>query len=422
MSEALSSVPSHDGIDLDAVQAALRKTTETLAAELACPSTVEPDWVEFEWWVARAVSVIHGVSPLLSRRLQWRGPDGWSEFLNEQHTHARIRYLRMRELLDLIDAEARDADIPLVPLKGAALHSLGIYGAGDRPMADLDLLAGERDVLAIGALFERLGFRQKYATPRHQVFEPVDGVAPAPFGENSANPMKIELHSYIGEDLPQRTVDVTSRISPRAPRAGLNAYPSTAALMTHLVLHAAGAISCRAVRLVHLNDIARLSERMTGADWDELLSQGSVSNQPAWWAFPPLALTARYYACIPENVLAAAAERCQWVLKSVSRRRVLSDVSHSHIWISAFPGAVWSRSLPEMLAYAARRVLPSAAYRSLRPVMAVAQVDANQAKLGAPGKAWTDLSQGRRILRWLTSRAPRPETLGPVRGALAQWR
>jgi hypothetical protein len=247
-------------------------------------------------------------------------------------------------------------------------------------------------------------------------------MAPASFGENSANPMKIELHSYIGEGLPLRTVDVTSRIFPRAPRAGLNAYPSTAALMTHLVLHAAGAISCRAIRLVHLNDIARLSERMTGADWDELLSPGSVPNQPAWWAFPPLALTARYYACIPENVLAAAAERCQWVLKSVSRRRILSDVSLSDIWISAFPGAVWSRSLQEALTYAVHRVLPSAAHRSLRPVIAVAQPDASQVMPGTPGKSWTDLSQGRRILRWLTSRAPRPETLGPVRGALAQWR
>jgi len=416
----LSSISSRGGFDLGAVQAALRKTTEALATELAHPSNVEPDWVEFEWWVARAVTAIHGVSPLLSRRLRWRGPAGWWEFLNEQHDHARIRYLRMRELLELIDAEARDAGIPLVPLKGAALHSLGIYGAGDRPMADLDLLTGEHDAAAVGALLEKLGFRQKFAIPRHRVFEPAHGATPASFGENSANPIKIELHSRIGESLPLRTVDASSRIFPRSPHAGLNAYPSAAALMIHLVLHAAGSMAFRVIRLVQLHDIAKLCERMTEADWDEFLSQESGS--PAWWAYPPLALTARYYACVPETVLAAAAERCQWVLRAASRRRNLSDVSLSRMWIPAFPGVEWSRSLPEALTYAVRRVAPGATRRSLRPMLAVEQPEAQQSTPAIPRSDWTDLSQGQRMLRWLLSRPPRPETLGPVRGALAQWR
>jgi hypothetical protein len=408
--------------DLNTVQAALRKTTEALAIELAHPGTVEPYWMEFEWRIARAVAVIHGVSPLLSRRLRWQGPRGWREFLDEQHNHARIRYLRMRELLELIDAEARDAGIPLVPLKGAALHSLGIYGAGDRPMADLDLLTEEHDATAAGGLLEKLGFRQKFAIARHRVFEPVRSEATASFGENSANPIKIELHSRIGESLPLRTVDISHRIFPRSPHAGLNTYPSKAALMTHLVLHAAGSMAFRAVRLVHLHDIAKLSERMTDADWDELLSHDKVVESPAWWAFPPLALTARYYACIPENVLAAAAERCQWVLRAASRRRGLSDVSLSRMWIPALPGIEWSRSLQEALTYTARRILPDATQRSLRPVLAVAQPEAQQTNPVISDSSWTDLSQGRRMLRWLLSRPPRPETLGPVRGALAQCR
>lgn len=289
-------------------------------------------------------------------------------------------------------------------------------------MADLDLLTEEHDANAAGAVLETLGFRQKFAISRHRVFEPVRAEAPASFGENAANPIKIELHTHIGERLPLRAVDVSSRIFPRSPHAGLNAYPSTAALMTHLLIHAAGSMACRAIRLIQLHDIAKLSERMTVADWDELLSPQSDPHQAAWWAFPPLALTARYYACVPENVLAAAAERCQWVLRAVSRRRNLSDVSLSRLWIPAFPGVEWSRSLPEALTYALRRILPDAKQRALRPMLAVAQPDAQQANLAIPRSGWTDLSQSQRILRWLISRPPRPETLGPVRGALAQWR
>jgi hypothetical protein len=192
--------------------------------------------------------------------------------------------------------------------------------------------------------------------------------------------------------------------------------------MTHLVVHAAGSMAFRVLRLVQLHDIAKLSERMTAADWDELLSPESALDPTAWWAFPPLALTARYYACVPEKVLAAAAERCQWVLRAALRRRNLSDVSLSRMWIPAFPGIEWSRSLSEALTYAVRRILPDAKQRSLRPMLAVAQPEAEQANLAIPGSAWTDLSQGQRMLRWLLSRPPRPETLGPIRGALAQWR
>jgi hypothetical protein len=89
-------------------------------------------------------------------------------------------------------------------------------------------------------------------------------------------------------------------------------------------------------------------------------------------------------------VLSAAAASCQWVLRAASRCQKLSDVSLSHMWIPAFPGIEWCRSPREALVYAARRVMPSAAARALR-------------------------------LRWLTSRPPRPESLAPIRGALAQW-
>ena len=41
---------------------------------------------------------------------------------------------------------AQDAGVAIVPLKGAALHANGLYLAGDRPMADIDLLAGEFDI------------------------------------------------------------------------------------------------------------------------------------------------------------------------------------------------------------------------------------------------------------------------------------
>jgi hypothetical protein len=71
MNESRSAVPPPM-----AFPGTLRKITETLAAELACSSQRAPDWSDFEWKIARAVSAMHGVSPLLSKTLRWQGPVG----------------------------------------------------------------------------------------------------------------------------------------------------------------------------------------------------------------------------------------------------------------------------------------------------------------------------------------------------------
>ena len=129
----------------NAVQAALRTTTETLARELAQPRALAPEWSEFEWRVGRAVATMHGISPLLSLVLRWQGPAGWAQFLIEQREHTAQRYERTRELLLLIEERAHACGLGLIALKGAALHAIGLYAPGERPMADVDLLTREED-------------------------------------------------------------------------------------------------------------------------------------------------------------------------------------------------------------------------------------------------------------------------------------
>jgi Uncharacterised nucleotidyltransferase len=402
-----------DARSLGAIQAALRKTTETLAHELASPGSAVPQWSESEWLIARAVVSMHGVAALLSRSLRWQGVPGWMQFLSDQRAHIEVRFGRIRSLLQSLDDEARRSAVPLVALKGAALHALGIYVPGDRPMADVDLLARAEDTERAVKLLETLGFEETYATWKHRVFEPVAGRETTGFGENSANAMKIELHFHIGEQLPLRAVDVSQRIYARPDQPGLNTYPSRAALMAHLLLHAAGAMAFRALRLIHLNDLARLSAHMTVSDWDELLLTENPGSQAVWWAYPPLALTALYYeSAIPERVLATTRACCPWLLRQAYRHFTLSDVSLSHLWINAFPGIEWVRSPREMFAYVAARLAPTAEIKALRTISA----DLHPAFTGA----WNRMSQGRRIVRWVTSRPARPETLQTVSAALAQ--
>jgi hypothetical protein len=394
------------------LQGTLRKITERLAAELAQPTSIAPDWSPIEWRVARAVAVIHCVSPLLSGLLRWEGPSHWTGFLAGQKAHVAARHRRIQELLDQIDARCREEGIAVVALKGSALHSMGFYRAGERPMADVDLLVHARDTTRTGQALQSLGFCESFVNWRHWVFVPKICNLHKGLGEHEDNYLKVELHARIAEKLPLRITDVTDFVYPRTPHPGLNAYPSNAALMIHLLIHAAESMASRSLRLLHLHDIALVSSRMAGSDWDDLV-QGQHTNRH-WWALPPLQLTARYYPnVVPADVLAALANWCPWTLRRITRHCRLSEVSLSYPWVEAFPGIAWSRSWAEIAEYIGARLWPDKEMRRLRDV----QLETEPA---ASATEWGRLSQRQRMLRWLTSKPLRTQTLYAVRMALAE--
>jgi hypothetical protein len=392
---------------------ALRKITEKLACELGSPTRLAPDWSDFEWRIARSVAAMHGVSPLLSRILLWRGPPGWVRFLEQQRSHTEKRHAHIAQLLESIGRGSREADVAVVGLKGLALHAMNLYAIGDRPMADIDLLVRPRDAQGAARLLESLGYFESMRTWKEQVFSPLEDRIPGSLGEHSNNIVKIDLHVRICERLPWFITDATELIFPSRAQAGLNSYPTTASLMLHLLLHAAGSMTIRSLRLLQLNDLAQLSSRMSSADWDQLLA--CRERQPGlWWALPPLRMASRYYPSkIPARVLAAVAEDCPYVLQRITANKTLYDASYSYPWVEAFPGIEWAQSIPEMMEYVAARVRPDSRHVELRKKVAAGEA-------WAAGNQWSELSQTRRILRWLSSRPTRSMTMHAVNAALAQ--
>jgi hypothetical protein len=358
---------------------------------------------------------MHGVSSLLHVRLQWEGPESWRHFLRQQTDQSVGRYLKFSALLDLIDSQARPKGVAIVALKGAALYASKIYAPGERPMGDIDLLVRADDAGRMASVLEECGYESAFATQRHQVFQPRFGKVPAKIrlGEHVDNPIKIEVHTRIAERLPVTPQDITQSILPIAPHEGLNSYPSLTSLMLHLLLHAAGNMRARALRLVQLHDIALLSARFSSGDW-ERLATGPPGGGTRWWALAPLTLTARYYPLsIPPSVLCRLGEECPWHLRALSQRQQLSDVSWSRIRIQAFPGLEWSRSAAEAVAFMRSRIWPSREAR-LELKEGAAQIPESSTI------PWYGISHGARVLRWTLSKPPRVQTLLSVRKALAQ--
>jgi hypothetical protein len=290
-----------------------------LARELAHPGRTAPAWTELEWRMAEAASALHGVSPLLHGILQWQGPARWHRFLANQHDHTLARHRRINGLLRNIDASARREGVAVIALKGAALHELGVYRTGERPMADVDLLVRESDLAAATRVLEQVDYEPGDSNWKHVVFVPRDASVVGRFGEHAANPLKIDLHVRIREFLPVE-VDITERVLSACPERGLNGYPTHAGLLSHLLLHAAGNMRNRCLRMIQVHDIARVAARLDADDWAAVIRTPSP-----WWALPPLQLASRYYPlAVPPGVLAGLARDCPRRLRRACRRQALT--------------------------------------------------------------------------------------------------
>jgi hypothetical protein len=391
------------------VEAALRAATDRLVGELCAPGDRAPEWNEFEWGIARSVSVMHGISGLLASRLRWRGPDSWQVFLTEQHQYMRQRDEHARKLVAILDRETRHAGIACVPLKGAALLALGLHGSGERPMSDVDVLVAPEQAEAMTTVLRAIDYTPTHSCQRHTVFAPMDRVMPRRFGEHPDVPFRIEVHPGVTENLPVTLVDVTDRIWPDSNHAGNNPYRSTAALMCHLLLHAAGNMRANALRHIQLIDVALLARRMNPAQWAELLGTPSQADR-AWWMYPVMGLTSRMIpGAIPADVLAATRAVCPALLRARSDRQTLNSVSWSNLRIAALPGYEWSRTPLELLRFARSRLLPRR-----QALNEVADTVTQQPDLLCI--PWYQQSHLKRILRWVTSRPPRVQTMVTLLG------
>jgi len=394
---------------------ALTRTTEWLAAELARPTDAAPKWTELEWCVAEACAVLQGVSALLARSLRWSGAPHWQQFLAEQAHQTNLRARRIDELLGQIDAGLRNATIPAVALKGAALYRLGLYPGGERPMGDIDLLLRPEDVDAAAHALAPLGYRASVRTWRHLTLEPPPSGAESNFGEHIDNPIKLELHDAICERLPVKIVDITDGMWPRAAAAGLNAYASPAALMQHLLLHAAGNMRARALRHIQLYDVVSLARMFQADDWRELVD-GAIGARGLWWALAPLRLAGRYWNdAVPATVLRRAAAGCPLLLRRASARQRLADVSWSKLRIQAFPGIEWCTSVAQAARFIGSRIWPS-------------RVDLEELKAASrtlhysTATRWYGESHLQRIARWIVSKPPRVQAMHAIQQSFAQRR
>jgi hypothetical protein len=377
--------------------AGLRQITESLAAEIETPTAVAPPWSEFQWGIARAVVAIHGIAGLLSRGLRWAEP-GWRHFLQSEVSETREQFRHIAAALEELHALSQNSGIPVVALKGLALHALGIYEPGERPMADIDLLVRSADVGGMEGLLARAGFVPRGVTWKHREFERV----------RDHSRVKIDLHTRLAERIASREIRLADDAFAAVP--GVQGYASRLQLLRHLLLHAAGNMSTRSARAIQLHDIARVSAQLEPAEWSRFRSD---PWEQRWCFYPPLLLVDRYFpGVVDHGALAALAATCPPMLARVVKRQTLTDVSMSDPRQMALPELAWCASIGTLLRYAQLRLLPGRERtEGLRRL-------ADTQGFGR-GQRWFTMSQPARIATWLFRKPIRPATLHAVRRGLA---
>ena len=390
--------------------AALRRITEALSVELSSPTSSTPDWREFDWGIARAVVAIHGIAGILLRDLRWREAPGWREFLEREVSATRDRLAQSQELLQELDVRARRKGIPIIALKGCALHALGLYQPGERPMADVDLLAKPAQFETASSLLLGMGFAAGRQSWKHREFTQ----ATAPMADSAdtaaASMLKVDLHSRLAEKLAYRDFELPGDPFAGSAEAGVRGYASPAALLSHLLLHTAGNMSSRWVRAIHLHDIARMAECLSAEDW---VSMRATRWPDRWCLYPPLKLTDRYFpGCIDAATLRELESDCPRWLVRVTARQCLTDVSASNARVLALPELAWCASLKDLVRYVRLRAIPDRS--ELDDLRGLART----AEYGR-GQNWFTMSQPARIATWLFRRPLRPATLHAVKTGLA---
>ena len=393
------------------IRRALRETTERLAREVAAPGSQAPAWTEFEWRVAMAAAVMHGLCGLMHARLRWQGPVVWQAFLEHQKHQCVLRQRRIAGLLAQLDDAGRAQGVPMLAMKGSAMLALGLFGEGERPMSDIDLLVRPHDRERTLQLLQAMGYVTDLEIARHACLRPANGPSTIAFGEHADNPVKIELHTRIYEALPVREVDITARAFPVDARDGINAYPSIAALMRHLLLHTANNLRTGSLRFIQLHDIAGVAARLDACDWETLLQPDADSRGP-WWALPPLRLASRHFpGAIPASVMQRVERESRPLLRWSSSRGSLVDASLSAARIRALPGLSWSASVAEASALIVERLVPG------QEGLAIRHHKATQAAFS--GSSWTHASPAMKLLRWVLRRPLSPAATYSIRQALA---
>ena len=358
-------------MQLSIIESLIPDITETLLG-LLCGQTESDQfatWGDPEWKIARVVAVIQGIAPRLAAHAdvfgQSDGGRGFREFVLEQYHLNQLRNERMSGYLRQLLHLAHERQIVLMPLKGADVLFSLYDDIALRPMADFDLFAPPAQFDAAAKLVCETGFDAIADITRHAIFALPPNRVVTLLGEHPDNPIKLELHHHISDELGNRRYDLTELLWKSATQQSrfgdIKAhYPDRPAQMAHLLLHLSAHMLWRTSRFVSLYDLHLLIRRFTQEDWEQLQQRLSTLGA-LWWTYPPLRMLNRYYHNdVPDTFLEAAGRALPTTSRQYFDRLCMTGASYCSVRSGALGHCLrWALTPLDALQFVRSLVAPS---------------------------------------------------------------
>ena len=293
--------------------------------------------------------------------------------------------------------------------------------AGERPMADIDLLVRPADAQRAAESAGSARATRKPRRPGNTRFSSLHSRDMPRSGSRSAAGGRARGLSGQGRVcIPASRKDATDRdaitgvVFPLASQARDSIpIPRRNALLLHLLLHAAGNMCGRRIAAHasarHCAARRKGDARGLGRDSRALRPR----PQALWWALPPLELLNRYQpgAGTGRQCWRRCVPACPWALRRLCRRANLAQMSYASLAISAFPGA----GLVHLAARTA--ALCAAAHPPGSPNSSAAR-RVNAAEQWAVQKSWPTCRRGAAYSIGLFGRPPRQASMYIVQAVL----
>jgi hypothetical protein len=255
--------------------------TERLVALLAKRTLGADTLADRDWERILALARKHDLGPILYARLNERAmppPRAIAAQLRDLYLASAARNTRLFHALGLILSAARDAAIPVIPLKGACLAE-GVYAnVALRPMADIDLLVRPAALPAALRLLGTLGYA---------CGQPVDPAAAQAVSQDMPTMSRpggplVELHWTLvtplcHADIHEPELEGLWRRARPATVAGVETLTlSPVDLLLHLCMHVSVHHRFNLITLRNFVDIAEACRRYESEmEWDEAVARAN---------------------------------------------------------------------------------------------------------------------------------------------------
>ena len=261
-----------------------------------------------EWRAALDLSTLHGVGPLLHRRLHGdallaRVPGEVRDRIEGERRDTAIFLLRSCAEMQRIAAAFAAAGIPAIPLKGLHLAECVYRDVSLRPMGDLDILVPPELVAHAADALRRLGYGADadLGASAQRLLQDKCNIGFV----HRASDQLVELHWAIDEP-PARNAAAVREIWRAAVRERIGDADMLAMPREFLLLHVCVHLAC--IRgfgssLRALCDVAELAQPREAPDWEAVVD-GAIRHD---WVRPAAACLrlARDHlgAAVPDHVL-----------------------------------------------------------------------------------------------------------------------